>query len=257
MKMNQIKTKSVKDNLSYLLFILVFLPLFNLSAQNFVGSGGELFSGPLGYNLGTASDWSTVRSSAPGYYSWANGTTTSSYTGLSAANNINGYVKKYGIEAFEFPIGTGSEMRTLTIEAPTTGGSATDAYATAWIAGDPTNMIDPTNSDAKHDINSVSGTIIGVSPLGQWDWQDFTSTGAGLGITVSIPAIPSTGAFTYPANLRLVGWDNKTSKWVSLGTIGATALANDTPLSGTMISGIDAIGIGAVCGAGTDYPTIK
>ena len=254
--MNQIKTKSVKGNMSSLLFILVFLPLFNLSAQNFVGSGGELFSGPLGYNLGTTTDWSTVRSSAPGYYSWASGTTTSSYTGLSKDNNINGYVKKYGKNAFVFPIGTGTELRTLSIAANTSG-QDTDAYAAAWIAGNPSVVVDPTNAGALHPTTAFLGTIIEVSPLGQWDWQDITSTGAGLGITVSIPAIPSTGAFTYPANLRLVGWKNADAKWVSLGTIGASALANDTKLIGTMISGIDAIGIGAVCGAGTDYPTIK
>ena len=253
MKMNPIKNKSVKGNMSSLLFILVFMPLFNLSAQNYVESGYEFYTENLGYSFSTSSVWQTNRSATPGYYSWGNGAT--SYTGLGAANNINGYVKKYGVDAFVFPIGTGTEIRTLSIAS--SSGNATDAYAAAWIAGDPTSTPDPTNANAFHSTTAFSGTIIGVSPLGQWDWQAISGTGAGLGITVSIPAISSTGAFTYPANLRLVGWDNATSKWVSLGTIGATALANYTPLSGTMIPGIDAIGIGAVCGAGTNYPTIQ
>ena len=255
MKMNPIKNKLVKGNMSSLLFILVFLPLINLSAQNYVGSGGELFSGSLGYNLGTTSDWSTVRSSAPGYYSWASGTNTSSYTGLSKDNNINGYVKKYGTDAFKFPIGTGTEMRTLSIDNRTTGGSVTDTYAAAWIAGNPTDMIDPTNSDAKHDISSVSGIIVGVSDLGQWDWQAISGSGEGLGITVSIPEISATGVFTDASNLRLVGWDG--TVWKALGTEGASGLTNYSTLSGTMVAGIQAIGIGAACGAGTDYPTIK
>jgi hypothetical protein len=251
--MKQIKNKPEKGSLSSLLLILVFLPLFNLSAQNYVGTGGELYSGPLGYNLGTTTDWSTVRSSAPGYYSWANGTNTSSYIGLSATNNVNGYVKKYGADAFVFPIGSGSDMRTLAIAA--SSGAATDAYATAWIDGDPTTMVDPTNADAKHPITSVSGIIIGVSPVGQWDWQAISGTGAGLGITVSIPAITATGVFNQASNLRLVGWDG--SVWKALGTTGATGLANYDTLSGTMVAGIQAIGIGAACSAGINYPTIQ
>jgi len=253
MKMNQIKTKSVKGTLSSLLLILVFVPLFNLSAQNYVASGGEFFSGSLGYNLGTTSDWSTVRSSVPGYYSWASGTNTSSYTGISKVNNVNGYVKKYGADAFVFPIGTGTEMRTLAIAA--SSGAATDAYATAWIAGDPSSVIDPTSGNLTHPITSVSGIIIGVSPVGQWDWQAISGSGAGLGITVSIPAIPATGVFNQASNLRLVGWDG--SVWKALGTTGATGLANYDTLSGTMVAGIQAIGIGAACSAGINYPTIQ
>ena len=256
MKMNPIKNKSVKGNRSSLLFILVFMPLFNLSAQNYVGSGGEFFTNELGYSFATSQTWKTDRSAIPGYFSWSKTSNTASYSGLDATHNINGYVKKYGKNDFVFPIGTGIELRTLSIAANSSG-IDTNAYAAAWIAGDPTSTPDPTNANAFHSTTAFSGTIIGVSPLGQWDWQAISGTGAGLGITVSIPAISSTGAFTYPANLRLVGWDNATSKWVSLGTIGATALANYTPLSGTMISGIDAIGIGAVCGAGTNYPTIQ
>ena len=255
MKMKQIKTKSVKDNMSYLLFILVFLPLFNLSAQNFVGSGGEFFSGPLGYDLGSASDWSTDRSSALGYYSWANGTTTSSYTGLSATNNINGYVKKYGVDAFVFPIGSGTDMRTLKIAAATSG-ATTDAYAAAWIDGDPSIKLDPTSGDVTHPITSISGIIVDVSTVGQWDWQAVSvGSGAGLEIEVSIPAIQATGAFSNPVNLRLVGWDG--SKWINLGTTGTTSLNNYSALKGTMVAGIQAIGIGAACGAGINYPTIQ
>lgn len=260
MKMNQIKTKSVKDNWSYLLFILVFLPLINLSAQNYVGTGGEFYTGNIGYDFTTSNVWQTDKSSNPGYYSWGSGATT--YTGLSKTNNINGYVKKYGTDAFVFPIGTigttGPEFRTLSIATRTTGGSATDAYAAAWIAGDPTTELDPTSSNATHPITSVSGVILGVSPLGQWDWQDLTNTGAGLGITVSIPEITETaGVFNQASNLRLVGWDSATSKWVSLGTTGALTRTNYSTLSGTMVAGIQAIGIGASCSAGIIYPTIQ
>lgn len=258
MKMNLSKTKSVKGNLSYLLFILVFLPLINLSAQNYVGTGGEFYTGNIGYDFTTSTVWQTDKSSNPGYYSWGSGATT--YTGLSKTNNINGYVKKYGTDAFVFPIGTigttGPEFRTLSIATRTTGGSATNAYAAAWIAGDPTTELDPTSSNATHPITSVSGVILEVSPSGQWDWQDLTSTGAGLGITVSIPAITATtGVFNQASNLRLVGWNG--SVWKALGTTGASGLTNYSTLSGTMVTGIEAIGIGASCSAGIIYPTIQ
>ena len=256
MKMNQIKTKSVKGNLSYLLFILVFLPLFNLSAQNYVGSGGEFFTNELGYSFATSQTWKTDRSSIPGYFSWSKTSSTSSYSGLDATHNIDGYVKKYGKNAFVFPIGTGTEVRTLSIAANSLG-QDTDAYATAWIAGSPTDIGDPTSGGLTHPITSVSGVIVAVSPVGQWDWQDINATGDKLGITVSIPAATATttGVFNQASNLRLVGWDG--TVWKALGTSEPTGLPGDLKLAGTMIPNIQAIGIGAACSAGINYPTIK
>jgi hypothetical protein len=254
MKMNQSKTKSVKGNLSYLLFILVFLPLFNLSAQNYVGSGGEFFTNELGYSFATSQTWKTDRSSIPGYFSWSQTSSTSSYSGLDDLHNIDGYVKKYGKNAFVFPIGTGTEVRTLSI-AEKSSGLVTDAYAAAWIVGNPSEKPDPTNSGDVHSTNSFSGAILGVSTEGQWDWQDLNGTGEGLVITVSIPAITATGVFNRASNLRLVGWNG--SVWKALGTTGASGLTNNSTLSGTMIAGIQAIGIGAVCSAGINYPTIQ
>jgi hypothetical protein len=256
MKMNLINNKSVKGNLSSLLLILVFLPLFNLSAQNYVGPGGELTTLSAGYSFTTSTTWITDRSTNPGYFSWANGATA--YSGQDASHNVNGYVKKYGMDAFVFPIGTGAEMRNLSIATPISGGATTNTYAAAWIDGDPTTMVDPTSSNATHPITSVSGVILEVSPLGQWDWQDINATGNGLGITVSIPAITATtGVFNQASNLRLVGWDGTISKWVSLGTTGASGLTNYSTLSGTMLPDIQAIGIGASCSAGINYPTIQ
>lgn len=251
--MRRIKNKTTSSNKLFLMFLISFVALLNMSAQNYVATGGEFYTGNIGYDFTTSSVWQTDRSANPGYYSWGNGAT--SYTGLGASNNINGYVKKYGVDAFMFPIGMGTEIRTLSIAAKSLG-NATDAYATAWIEGSPSNTPDPTNSGATHSIASVSGAILAVSSLGQWDWQDLTSTGAGLGITVSIPAITATtGVFNQASNLRLVGWDG--SVWKAIGTTGASGLTNYSTLSGTMEASIQAIGIGAVCSAGIIYPTIQ
>jgi hypothetical protein len=48
-------------------------------------------------------------------------------------------VKKYGNTSFIFPVGTGTKLRSIEISAPT---QSTDAYATAWIAGNPNNNLD-------------------------------------------------------------------------------------------------------------------
>jgi gliding motility-associated-like protein len=217
---------------------LVFmLPMQHLKAQNDVSSGGEL-AVFASLDLATSPSWTTDRAAIPGYFAWVSGSTL--YSGQDDSHNINGYVKKYGADAFVFPVGTGSDLRTLTMSAPAT---ATDAYATAWIVGNPSTTGDPTNANAMHSTTSFSGLLVAVSPVGQWDWQAISGTGAGLTITLSIPTISGAG-LTVAADLRLVGWNGTT--WVNLGTAGASGLTENSTLSGTMIAGIQAIGIGAV-----------
>ena len=251
--MRCIKNKTALRIMSYLVFILVSAPLFSISAQNHVASGGELFSGSMGYDFQSSTVWSTDRSTTPGYYSW-DGDSGNAYTGADDTHHVNGYVKKYGTKAFTFPIGTGADYRTLSIGSYPSGNN-TDAYAAAWIVGDPSTTPDPTNANSFNLKASVSGVIVGVSPVGQWDWQAISGTGAGLSITVSMPEINATGAFIYPTNLRLVGWNG--SNWINLGDVGASAFTRNSTLSGTMVAGIQAIGIGAVCNAGISYPIIK
>jgi hypothetical protein len=222
-------------------FLLLFT-IFTVHAQ----TGNRVFTGAEKTNFitidlatpGTQS-WSTDRMSTPGYFS---ATLGAIYTGASDASNINGYVKKYGNETYTFPVGDGTDLRTLTISAPAT---ATDAYATAWISGSPSGNLDPTLPNAgSHDITSVVTPITMVSSIGQWDWQvggniGATGTGVGLIITVSIPDMT---AFSPAIQLRLAGWNG--TAWVDLSG-GPTASGNteNSTLSGTMIAGITAIGI--------------
>jgi hypothetical protein len=186
------------------------------------------------------------RTALPGYFSAVN---TAIYTGASDAAHVNGYIKKYGNQAFTFAVGSGSDLRALSISAPA---SATDAYAVAWISGDPGNNQDPTAPNAgAHPTASFSSPIIAVSNVGQWDWQvgnagnlgtGTTGTGAGLTISVSIPDMT---LFAETLNLRLVGWNG--TSWIDLsGAPTATGNNEDDILSGTMVAGITAIGIGSV-----------
>ncbi|TXB56376.1 hypothetical protein, partial [Phaeodactylibacter luteus] len=177
----------------------------------------------------------TARSAPQGFVSFIGSATAADQTDNA---HVDGYVKKYGNTAFTFPVGDGSDLRIFSISAPA---QATDAYAVAWIAGDPSSTPDPTNAGATHSTSAVAGNIIAVSTVGQWDWVPFSGTGDGLNISVSIPDL--TG-FAAAADLRLVGWDG--SQWIALGNAGVAAVTEDNTLSGTMVAGIEAVGVGAV-----------
>ena len=220
----------------FLISILLFLTSY-LQAQNYLGSGVEMgIFGPFSFEVSTS--WATARTATPGYYSWT--IASGNYTGADDNHHVNGYVKKYGPEPFVFPVGSGTDLRTLEISAPT---NPADVYAVAWIMGNPTTTQDPTNGNAFHPVTAVSGNISAVSTVGQWDWLAVRGTGDGLIITVSIPELFGT-EFTDASKLRLVGWNG--SAWENIGTAGAAGTTENSILSGIMKTGIQAIGIGVI-----------
>jgi hypothetical protein len=179
----------------------------------------------------------TVRSNtAAGSLKFADNAT---YTGgTTDAQHVNGYVSKTGNDIFTFPVGSGTDVRTLAISAPAT---ATDQYSVAWIAGNPGTNGDPSNANAMHPTTSVTTPVASVSTQGQWDWIPVSGTGAGLTITVSLPAGVNMAT---AASLRLVGWNG--TSWIDLsGSATASGNTEGDALSGTMIAGITAIGIGS------------
>ena len=229
-------------------FILIsvfscLVAVFGVQAQ----TGNHVFSGAEANNflivdLATpgGQTWSTFRGATPGYFS-AFGAAI--YTGATDVDaNVDGYVKHYATVAdqgFTYPVGTGSDLRELTISGTRT---ATSEIATAWILGDPSGALDPTAPNAgAHPITLFdTAEIMQVTDIGQWDWQSISADSFGLTVTVSIPDM--TG-FAPAADLRLVGWDG--TQWVNLsGTSGATGNTEDSLLTGTMINGITAITIG-------------
>jgi hypothetical protein len=227
-----------------ILIIALFVIVGNTKAQtgNYVFTGGELANfGTVDFATPGGQSWVTDRLATPGYFSATIGT---SYTNPSDAVNINGYVKKYGNEVFTFPVGSGIDLRTVTIGAPAL---TTDAYSTAWILGDPSGNMDPTSPNAgSHSVTSVSSPIISVSTVGQWDWQvgaDLGTTGTGAGLTITV-SIPDMTPFAIASNLRLVGWNG--TSWVDLsGAATASGNTENSTLSGTMVAGITAIAIGS------------
>lgn len=123
--------------------------LYIISLEKGYAQGNRVFSGAeiINYDIVDISvlnglTWSTERAALPGYFSVVN---SAVYTGCSDIENIDGYIKKYGNTPFIFPVGSGNDLRTLEISAPAL---ITDAYATAWIAGDPGLDLDPTSPNA-------------------------------------------------------------------------------------------------------------
>jgi hypothetical protein len=172
--------------------------------------------------------------------------TTATYTNtaLGDAQHVNGYVTKRTDGPFTFPVGSGTDLRTLSMSATDVGTNS--AYSVAWIPGDPGTTGDPSNGNALHSRSSVTAPIMSVSAAGQWDWETTALTLVTITVTVSIPDLSGTGVL--PADLRLVGWNG--TSWIDLsGAPNATGNTEGSTLSGTMtgnmVASIKAIGIGS------------
>lgn len=229
--------------ISCVFLVLVF---FTQSiAQNYVHSGGEQFNFSI-QSLSTSSYWGTDRSSNPGFFS-ANG---SHYSGADEFHAIDGYVKYYGNgtgSAFSAPVGSGdvgtqsiSEYRSVLLS----GGnllSSTDIFATAWFAGDPSSVTDPSDGST-HSLTAVTAPVVSVCSAGFWDWIDYNGTLAGKTVSVRIPDV---SGFATTENLRLVGWNG--SSWINLSNpFAATGNTEGSTLTGTLQSNITALGIGSL-----------
>ncbi|MFM6926234.1 MAG: hypothetical protein ACKOU7_12080, partial [Ferruginibacter sp.] len=230
-----------------------FTILFMLSLLAGNAQGNHVFSGTELVNFSVTDiavtngiTWSTDRNSLPGYFSVVD---TASYTGCTDAVNIDGYIKKYGKGDFIFPVGNGKDLRTLEISTPAV---STDAYATAWILGNPGFNADPTGpNEGTHAVDLVQFPLAMVSPVGQWDWQvgdannlgpGTTGTGVGLIITVSIPDMTH---FAKTSDLRLAGWNG--TNWIDLsGNATASGNTENSTLTGIMQHGITAVAIASI-----------
>ena len=248
--MSKYKKILANSGQAFLILLCVWLlsTATTIAQGNYVPAGGEAVNfGTI--SLSTSTNWSTARTATPGYFATSG---TATYTGADDTHNINGYVKHYvkaANQGFIFPVGTGTDLRTLTTSGTIPNGAV---YGAAWILGNPGTTTDPTDN-ATHSLTSLGTGVNTVSSVGQWDWVEVTGSSVGITVTVSIPDLSSFG----PASqLRLVGWDG--SKWVNLsGSTGASANTENSTLSGTMVSGIKALGIGLGCSAGTAAPTLS
>lgn len=230
-----------------LVLLLSYVPCSGNAQTNVVYSGGEMANfSIMDISVVNGVAWSTERAAVPGYFSAID---TATFIGCSDSANVNGYIKKYGNQAFIFPVGNGKDLRSLEISAPA---ASTDAYATAWIEGNPNVNRDPTIPyPGYHSIYSYGAPLVAISPAGQWDWQvgyggylGKGTTGSGFGLTITV-SIPDMTSFSQASYLRLVGWNG--ARWIDLsGKATASGNTENSTLSGTMIAEISAIAIGRV-----------
>jgi hypothetical protein len=213
----------------------------NLQFQNgntisLTNTAGANIAGQL--TFGTSGIISTTRNTHTiSSLRFADGAT---YTGGNTdAQHVNGYVTKTGDDAFLFPVGSGTDLRTVFIS----GTTAATSISTAWFAGSPATVTDPSDG-ATHSLTAVAAPVESVSPVGFWDWINPAGSDDNVAVMVSIPDMTD---FALPSNLRLVGWDG--TQWVALSA-GTTAIdpTENSPLSGTIPAGVSitALAIGSV-----------
>lgn len=162
------------------------------------------------------------------------------YTGGNTdAQHVNGYITKTGNDAFVFPVGSGTDLRTLSISAP----SAAATISTAWFVGSPATVTDPSDG-VTHSLTAVASPVKSVSPAGFWDWVNTAGSDDNVTVTASIPGL---SGFSAAANLRLIGWNG--TEWVALSATGtASGVTENSTLSGVIPAGVSitALAIGTV-----------
>lgn len=211
---------------------------FNIGAANVMAITnvqGVNIAGQLAFNNGITT---TIRNThTASSLRFSNGAT---YTGGNTdAQHVNGYVTKSGDDAFVFPVGSGTDLRTLSISAPATA----TTLSTAWFAGNPGTVTDPSGGGT-HSLTAVFAPIKTVSPAGFWDWVNPAGSDDNITVTVSIPDVSN---FASANNLRLVGWDG--TQWIGLSTVAnASGNTENSTLTGTIPVGvaISAIALGSV-----------
>lgn len=211
---------------------------FNIGAGNtmaITNTQGAVITANLQFNNGITT---TVRTThTTGSLRFNDGAT---YTGgNSDAQHVNGYVTKTGNDAFLFPVGSGTDLRTLSMSAP----PAAASLSTAWFAGSPDAVTDPSDATT-HSLEALADPIKTVSPAGFWDWINPAGSDDNLTIAVSIPDMST---FALAENLRLVGWNG--SQWLNLSAgTNASSNAENSILTGVIPAGvtITAIAVGSV-----------
>jgi hypothetical protein len=211
---------------------------FNIGAGNTMSisnTQGIWISGNLQFNNGITT---TVRTThTTGSLRFSDGAT---YTGgNSDVQHVNGYVTKAGNDAFVFPVGSGTDVRTLSISAPAVAAT----ISTAWFAGSPDAVTDPSDGTT-HSLTAVAAPIKTVSLAGFWDWINPAGSDDNVSVTVSTPDVSN---FALTENLRLVGWNG--TQWIDLSA-GSNASGNieNSTLTGIIPAGtaISAIAVGSI-----------
>ncbi|MFT3749771.1 MAG: T9SS type A sorting domain-containing protein [Agriterribacter sp.] len=189
------------------------------------------------------------------------------------AQHVDGFVSEINFLAntglpghngqFIFPVGNSSEVYQLQRVGVFTDNDST--LTVGWVDGDPGVTPDLTgiSGDPEGTINATDIThlepgIQAVTKIGFWDWHyqnslmgnhEASSMPSDQIITVSIPDYTALSGGLSASDLRLVGWNPDTEKWINLsGTSGASGLSKGSTLTGTIPGGtvITALAVGSI-----------
>jgi hypothetical protein len=142
----------------------------------------------------------------------------SSYVGESDTSHIDGVVRKTGNDAFVFPVGSGSLLRTITISAPSL---ATDHFTGYYSENDPDNNYDRTALDT------------GLDHVSSCEYWILNKTGGTSNPTVTLSWGTNSCGIDDLCGLQVTRWNG--AEWTSEGNGGANGVAD----SGTIVSGVD------------------
>ncbi|MFN2430933.1 MAG: T9SS type A sorting domain-containing protein [Cryomorphaceae bacterium] len=138
------------------------------------------------------------------------------YAEASDRSHIDGVVRKTGNEAFAFPVGDNSILRTIGITAPALG---TDQF-TAYYAEE--------NPDGLYSSSSLDVNLDHVSACEYWM---LNRTGGNSNVAVTLSWAPNSCGVDNLCDLQISRWDG--AQWKSAGNGGTTG----TTESGSLASG--------------------
>ncbi|NEN24394.1 T9SS type A sorting domain-containing protein [Cryomorpha ignava] len=151
------------------------------------------------------------------------------YTGASNTSHIDGVIRKTGKDAFVFPTGDNTLLRTIGILA---SGADTNHFTAYYIEDNP---------DGLYSRASLAAGLDHVSACEYWT---LNRTGGNSEVPVTLSWASNSCGVDYLCDLVVSQWDG--NKWTSAGNGGATG----TAMSGTLISGKDCSASTSVKGFG-------
>lgn len=140
-----------------------------------------------------------------------------SYTGESDTSHIDGVIRKTGNDAFVFPSGDNSILRTIAISAPAL---LTDHFTAFYVEENPNGL---------YSRNSLG---VGLDHVSACEYWILNRTGGTSDVAVSLSWASNSCGVDNLCDLRVSQWDG--AQWISEGNGGVTG----SVVSGTLVSGV-------------------
>lgn len=202
----------------------------------------------------------TDRTTTSGFMSFLG---TASWTGVSDAAFVDGYVKTYETTAFTFPIGDNGKYRPAAVSAATLANPANAAYygvsGTLAITSRLPGGNEPVLPASGPFNTSLTGTSVGsVDNVEYWDINGATSAK----ITLTWDNNSNIASLS---SLTIVGWNG--AQWVAIpSTVDTTSLLGSSSSLSTgsittnsvlVPNTYEVYTLGTICNAGTNAPILS